>query len=309
MKKIIIAGGSGYLGTVLSKFLINKNYDVYILSRNHRIDEGNKHYIYWDATNMGSWCQYLEGAHAIINLAGRSVDCRYNDRNKALIYNSRISTTFLIGNAINACLTPPKYWINSSSATIYENSFHRNMTEKDGILGQTFSEDVCKKWETTLYSFNHLSTYITALRTGIVIGKKAPVFRTLTNLCKMRVGKRQGRGNQYISWIHEADFVSAIDHILQSPKPKKVYNVTSPEPIPNYTFMKSLSNKLENSFQLPLPTWLLTIGAKIIGTETELVLKSRKVIPLNLLEDGFDYQYPTADLAIGNLLMQVKTNG
>jgi len=298
MKKIIIAGGSGFLGQVLENYFSLKGYQVKILTRNPK----KNNHIYWDAKSIGNWISELENSEALINLTGKSVDCRYTEQNKKLIYDSRIESTKIIGEAINLCKNPPKVWLNSSTATIYKHSLDREMTEENGQTGDDFSMNIAKSWEKAFYEIDNPKTRKIVLRTSIVLGKKGGAMLPLKNLTTFGLGGKQGLGNQKVSWIHETDFARAIEFMLTNSTFKGVFNLSVPNPTNNTTLMKILRQEMNIPFGLPHPKWILEIGAKIIGTETELVLKSRNVIPQRLLTEGFHFKYPTIEKAIENLI-------
>jgi len=297
MKKIIIAGGSGFLGQVLENYFSQKGYQVKILTRNP-IKENQ---ILWDAKTIGNWVSELENSEALINLTGKSVDCRYTEQNKKRIYDSRIESTKIIGEAINLCKKPLKVWFNSSTATIYKHSLDREMTEKNGQKGDDFSMNIAKSWEKAFYGIENPKTRKIVLRTSIVLGKKGGAFIPLKTLTKYGLGGKQGSGNQKVSWIHETDFASAIDFILVNSSLEGIFNLSVPKPTDNKTLMKTMIQEMNIPFGIPHPKWILEIGAKLIGTETELVLKSRNVVPERLLNQGFKFKYPTLNEAISNL--------
>lgn len=306
MKKIIIAGGTGFLGSCLQNYYSGKNVQLIIITRRPSRIVNNVQFVHWDGTTIGSWRCVLEGAHAIINLNGKSVDCRYTEVNKKLIYSTRLDATAAIGKAIQSCKIPPALWINASSATIYRHSLDREMDEYTGELGSGFSVDVCQKWEGTFNEFVTPRTRKVLIRTGIVLGKEGSALKPLKRLVKLGLGGRQGPGNQYCSWLHENDFVKIIDHILNHENMDGIYNVTSPSPISNNQLMKTLRRVLNVPFGIPLPTWLLEFGARLIGTETELILKSRRVVPKRLLEEGYRFEFSTVDKALEDLLTREK---
>lgn len=298
-KKVIITGGTGFLGEALATHL-SKEYRVIVLTRQHRLNEKKIEYVRWDGQHLGYWTSALEGAFSVINLAGKSVDCRYNLENKQAIYNSRLDSTYIIGKAIEQCKIKPKVWINAASATIYRHSLDDPMTEDNGAYGTGFSVDVCKKWETCFFSFNHRGVRQIALRTAIVLGKSGGVMTPLRNLVKLGLGGKQGRGNQLFSWIHVDDFCRATRFLMENESSSGVYNIAAPNPITNKTFMKSLRKQLKIPFGLPIPKWLLELGAKIIKTETELILKSRFVVPKKLLLAGFHFRHQNIDQCLLN---------
>lgn len=298
MKTIIIAGGSGFLGQVLENHFSKKSYHIKILTRNP-IKENQ---ILWDAKTIGNWVSELENSEAIINLTGKSVDCRYTEQNKKLIYDSRIDATKIIGKAINLCESPPKVWFNSSTATIYEHSLNKEMTEENGVTGDDFSMNIAKSWEKASYEIENPKTRKIVLRTSIVLGKKGGAFIPLKNLTKFGLGGKQGLGNQKVSWIHETDFARAIEFILTHGNIEGAFNLSVPKPTDNKTLMKTFRKEMKIPFGIPHPKWILEIGAKIIGTETELLLKSRNVIPERLEQAGFKFKYSSLNKAISNLI-------
>lgn len=300
MKKIVIAGGTGFLGQSIINLFSDRDAHFTILSREKHPDSGNVHYEKWDGINPGSWTQSLECADVVINLNGKSVDCRYNERNKALIYSTRIDSTKAIGKAILACKHPPALWINSGSATIYRHSLDKEMDES-GELGAGFSVDVCQKWEAMFNVFTLPHTRKVIIRTGIVLGKNGGPFIPLLNLVRMMMGGRQGDGRQYCSWLHEVDFVRAIEFIINTPFIQGTYNLTSPNPISNSAFMKVFRNSVNRRFGIPLSRLVLEFGALLIGTETELILKSRRVVPQKLLEAGFRFKFAHLDAAVKDI--------
>ena len=298
MKTIIIAGGSGFLGQVLKNHFNSKNYRVIILTRYPK----NENDVYWNAKDLGDWAKSLEDSEALINLTGKSVDCRYTEANKKEIYDSRINSTELLGLAINLCETPPKVWFNSSTATIYKHSLTKQMTEKDGEIGDDFSMNIAKSWEQAFYSIKNPKVRKIALRTSIVMGKNGGALVPLKQLVKFGLGGKQASGNQKVSWIHELDFARAIEFLLNNESLDGNFNLSVKNPTNNKTLMQSLRTVLRIPFGINHPIWLLKFGAKLIGTETELVLKSRNVIPERLLENGFEFKYQDIESALKNLL-------
>lgn len=289
-KKIIITGANGFIGNYLISYFANQGYELVGLVRNHIENTPSVRYVHWDGKTLGYWKQELEGAFAIINLAGKSVDCRYNQKNKNLIYNSRLDSTYLIGKAIEQCSSKPKYWLNAASATIYRHSEDTPMTESTGEIGSGFSVDVCKKWEEQFFSFEHLETNLVSLRIAITLGDDGGVMIPFKRLVQFGLGGRMGSGKQMFSWINIRDLARSIDFILQNEKPKKIYNLSHPQPMTNEEFMRKLRKKYGVPFGFPNPEILLNFGAVIIQTELELILKSRYVIPENLIKEGFQFE-------------------
>ncbi len=298
MKTIIIAGGSGFLGQVLENHFSKKGYQIKILTR-YPIKENH---IFWDTKTIGNWIPELENSVALINLTGKSVDCRYTKKNKKRIYDSRIDSTKILGEAINNCKNPPKVWFNSSTATIYRHSLDKEMTEKNGEIDDDFSMNIGKSWEKAFFEIANPNTRKISLRTAIVLGKRGGAMYPLRILTKYGLGGKQGLGNQMVSWIHETDFANAVEFLLIQHHLEGVFNLSVPNPINNKILMKTLRKEMKIPFGIPHPKWLLEIGANIIGTETELVLKSRNIIPQRLLENGFTFNYITIQKALNNLL-------
>lgn len=302
MKKLIIAAGTGFLGNVLIDHFKDKTEEIIILTRRKATTKGNVRYINWDAKTMTGWEHELEGADVLINLAGKSVDCRYTEANKNKIMASRVDSTVILGKAVAKCSKPPVHWLNSSTATIYRHSTDKQMNEATGEIGHDFSMNVAKVWERVFFEAETPRTIKTALRTSIVLGKKGGAFIPLKRLAQLGFGGRQGSGNQFVSWIHEQDFAHAIEYII-STKMEGAVNVVSPAPVRNGLFMAELRNALNMPFGLPVPEALLKIGAAVIGTETELVLKSRNVIPARLIAGGFKFKNGTLAAAINSLIV------
>jgi hypothetical protein len=300
MKKLIIAAGTGFLGQVLVSHFENKFDEIIILTRGQNSVSGKVKLVNWDAKTLSGWETELENTTVLINLAGKSVDCRYTEKNKKEILLSRIQSTKVLNQAVLACKNPPKHWLNSSTSTIYRFSLDKQMSEENGEIGNDFSMNVAQSWEKAFFKTETPNTLKTALRTSIVLGRNGGAFIPLKRLTQLGLGGKQGKGNQYISWIHAEDFARAIDFIIEK-QMTGVINIVSPQPISNQDFMATLRKQLNVFIGLPTPEFLLTIGAKIIGTEPELVLKSRNVIPTRLLENGFVFEHKTLDTALKNL--------
>lgn len=301
-KKIVIAGGSGFLGECLTTHYASRGEQVIILTRAESHQTATAKYVRWDGKTRGAWADELEGCDMLINLNGKSVDCRYTEKNKTLIYATRLAATAVLGEAVLACRNPPKLWINAASATIYRHSLDREMDEETGEIGTGFSVDVCQQWERVFNRFTLPATRKVIIRTAIVLGKRGGALQPLKRLAKLGLGGRQGPGNQYFSWLHEQDFTGILDFIESHTSLEGVYNLSAPEPVPNTKFMSALRNAAGRAFGLPMPTWLLEIGAVLIGTETELILKSRRVVPMKLLKAGYTFRFTTIEHALNDLL-------
>lgn len=302
MKKLVIAGGTGFLGEALTAYFKDKMEEIVILTRGQSKNVGNVTHLNWDAKTQGSWCPKLEGATAVINLCGKSVDCRYTEKNKALIFSSRLDSTRVIGEAIQKCQDPPQLWLNGASATIYGHSENEPMSESSGKIGTGFSIEVCKAWENMFYSFHLPQTRMINLRVSLVFGTTGGVFPVLLKLVKRGLGGKMGNGRQQVSWIHVQDFCRIVEWMIDNKNASGPYNIVAPEPVRNAEMMKLLRRNAGVPFGLPAPAWLLEIGAFIIRTETELILKSRYAVPEKLLQQGFTFKYNTAEECINNLI-------
>jgi hypothetical protein len=317
-KKILIAGGSGFIGQALAALWGRENH-IIILGRQARkahnnggsneqpsvADGYNIIYCRWDGRHMEEpWTNELEGCDIVINLAGRSVNCRYTDGNRQEIINSRIDATNTIGQAIREATVPPKLWINAASATIYRHAQDRPQDEYTGDIPMDqddFSVQVCRQWEA---AFNEQRTPFTrkiAFRTAITLGKGSVMTRYV-NMVKWGLGGRQGSGRQMFSWVHIEDVALAIEWCFEHPEMEGTYNLAAPGPVTNQSFMAMLRRLTGRQWGVPIPAWLLKIGAMMIGTETELVLKSRWVLPTKLEESGFVFRYPQVEDALRSLV-------
>jgi NAD dependent epimerase/dehydratase family enzyme len=343
-KKIIIAGGSGFIGQSLARYLGKEN-EIVILGRQsgdtHKnlyhqqllpaSDGYNLRYVRWNGKDIEeTWSREIDGADLIINLAGKSVNCRYHKKQKQQIFDSRTYTTKAIGEAIRIAKQAPKLWINAASSTIYKNSYEGSNDEFTGQISDykkdnmpynlidhlrykknrllsrlfygknsvaykelelDFSVQVCKLWEKTFFEQRVPFTRKIALRTAITLGEGG-VITPYLNLCKFGLGGRHGHGKQMFSWVHVKDLARMIEWLFENEKAEGIYNCVAPDVVSNYSFMKTLRQVTGNNIGLPAPVWMLEAGAFIICTETELMLKSRWVVPARALQEGFTFNYP-----------------
>ncbi len=293
MKKIVIAGGNGFIGKYLQTNFEKSSYEVIIISR-------QKGFVNWN--DEDELAKALEDSELLINLAGKSVNCRYNKKNKKEIFTSRTETTKLLGEAINKCSSPPKLWINAGTATIYRHAEDRPMTEMNGEIGKGFSVEVAKAWEKSCFDFHLATTRQALLRIAIVLGKDEGVMKPMTTLVRFGLGGKQGNGNQMFSWIHIEDLYQIILFINEHKNLNGIFNCSSPNPVTNKNLMQKLRHFMKVKIGLPSPKWLLKLGAVFIKTETELVLKSRWVLPERLLNEGYKFTFPTIDAALDDLI-------
>lgn len=306
--KILIAGGTGFIGqSIIRNLRLEEDIEFHILTRNHRENHDNVHYHIWDGKHTGSWKIFVDHCDVLINLAGKSVKCRYNQKNKDEIYNSRIDSTFILGEAVSNSNNPPKLWINASTATIYRDEKESANTEETGIIGKGFSVDVAKKWEEIFYSSYTPFTRKIALRSAIVFGENAEVFKIYKNHINLGLSGRHGNGNQMVSWIHELDLVNALAHFINNEGSQGNYNLAAIGAVSDKTFLGTFRRLMHKNYAMPVPEWALNIGAYFCGAETEMLLKSRWVFPKRLLDEGFKFKFSTHTAALKNLLRVGKS--
>jgi hypothetical protein len=315
--KVIIPGGSGQVGTVLARALHAGGHRVVVLSR--RPDPRPWQVVPWDGATPGAWLDELEGADVVINLAGRSVNCRYTVKHRREILDSRVESTRAIGEAIARARRPPSIWLQASTATIYAHRYDAANDESSGIIGGhepdasdawNFSIDVATSWERAFAEAAAPHTRKVALRTAMVMSPdRGGTFDTLLTLVRRGLGGRAGDGRQFMSWIHDHDFIRAIRWLIDRDDIDGVVNVASPHPIPNAEFMRELRRAAGVRVGLPALTWMLEIGAVFMRTETELILKSRRVVPGRLRANGFEFDYPRWADAAGDLYRRWHDHG
>ena len=299
--KIVIPGGTGQVGTILARAFHGEGHEVVVLGR--RPAPAAWRTMVWDARTVGPWAAELEGADAVIGLAGRSVDCRYTPANRREILESRVDATRAIGAAIASAATPPRTWLQMSTATIYAHRLDAPNDELSGILGGTepgapdtwrFSIDVARAWEAAARERETPGTRLVLLRAAMVMSPdRGGVFATLSTLVRLGLGGSAAGGRQFVSWVHEHDFVDAVRWIIARDDLRGAVNVASPTPLPYADFMRALRAAWHVPIGLPATRLMLEAAALVMRTETELVLKSRRVVPGRLLESGFSFAHPT----------------
>ncbi len=300
MSKLLIPGGSGFLGMQLARHFSQKGWEVCVLSRSKKANKEGVCFVQWDGKSLGDWCKQLDTTQVVVNMAGRSVNCRYNEKNKKEILDSRVQSTRILGQAIAQAAQLPTVWINSSSATIYEDtrSDMPSNDEYEGKLGNDFSPSICKAWENEFFGASVAGVRQVAMRTAIVIGKEpGGALEYLINLTKLWLGGTQGSGDQYISWVHLHDFTRMVEFLIEKQTIKGLVNCAAPYPISNKEFMAKLRKAVGRSWGLPMPRFLLEIGTFMLRTQTELVLKSRKVVSKRMEEEGFIFDFDTVEKA------------
>jgi uncharacterized protein (TIGR01777 family) len=311
-KRIVLAGGTGFLGRALASHFSKGGWEIVVLTRSPNTSGQAVREVAWDARTPGPWQTELEGAAAVVNLTGKSVNCRYHARNRQEILDSRTDSTRVLGEAIGRCVNPPKVWLNASTATIYKHTFGPAWNE-DGQIEPTpeakdaFSLEVAGAWERVFEEAQTPRTRKVALRTAMVLGMgQNSVFPMLRRLTRLGLGGKMGTGKQFVSWIHQADFCRVVEWLLEHNHIEGTVNVAAPNPLPNREMMKTLQQVCGVPFGMPAATWMLEFGAFFLRTETELIIKSRRVVPGRLLKSGFRFRFPGIREAFDDLCNREK---
>jgi uncharacterized protein (TIGR01777 family) len=299
--KIVIPGGSGQVGTLLARVFTRDGHDVVVLSRDPSASAPWRT-ARWDAETVGEWAAEIDGADVVINLAGRNVNCRYTPENRRAIMDSRVLSTRAVGEAIARSARPPRVWLQASTATLYAHRFDAPNDEATGIIGGAepdtpaswrFSIDVATAWERALDEADTPRTRKVAMRSAMIMSPdRGGIFDTLLTLVRLGLGGTAGSGRQYVSWLHEDDFTRAVHWLIGRDGFDGAVNLAAPHPLPYTEFMRALRRAWGMPIGLPATEWMLAVGARVMGTETELVLKSRRVVPGRLLAAGFDFRFP-----------------
>ncbi|MEZ4698660.1 MAG: TIGR01777 family oxidoreductase [Rhodothermales bacterium] len=299
--RIIIPGGSGQVGTILARAFVADGHDVTVLSRRPDATQAWRSE-QWDGANVGPWAETIDGADVVINLAGRIVNCRYNAKNRDEMMRSRVDSTRVVGEAIAAAGKPPRLWLQASTATIYAHRYDAPNDEDTGIIGGdepgapekwNFSVGIAEAWEAEVDKANTPNTRTVKLRSAMTMSPDpGGIFATLLGLTRRGLGGTSGDGRQYVSWIHDRDFIDAVYWLIDREELSGAVNLSSPNPLPNREFMQGLRKAWGTRIGLPATSLMLEVGALLMRTETELVLKSRRVVPTRLLESGFAFRFP-----------------
>src|SRR6266404_3663622 len=314
--KIIIAGGSGHVGTILARAFHARGDEVVILSRKLAINPWRT--VIWDGEKCDGWSSEVDGADVVINLAGQSVNCRYTPENRKIIMDSRVKSTRVVGEAITNAARPPRVWLQASTATVYAHRYDAANDETTGVIGGSepnapdtwrFSIDVVKAWERAANESSTLHTRKVLMRTAIVMSPdRGGPFDTLLRLVRFGLGGHSGNGRQFVSWLHDADLIRSIFWLIQQDELSGPVNLAAPNPLPNAEFMRLLREAWGAPFGLPASKWMLELGAFALRSETELILKSRRVVPTRLLGSGFVFDFPTWREAAKDLCERARRN-
>lgn len=314
--KIVIPGGSGQVGTILAREFVSEGHDVVILSRSESVPKPWR-VVEWDGKNNGAWAEEIDGSDVVINLAGRVVNCRYTDENRRQIMDSRVKSTEAVGEAITKARKPPRVWLQSSTATIYSHRYDAPNDEFTGIIGGAehdaptswkFSIDVARNWEQTAEAFELPGTRLVLMRSAVTLSPdRDGIFDVMRGLVAKGLGGTSGDGRQFVSWVHDRDFVNAVKWLIGHDELNGAVNIASPNPIPNKEFMKIFRDAWGAKIGLPATKLMLEIGAVLMRTETELVLKSRRVVPAKLLQSGFKFEFADWKSAAEDLCKRARS--
>ena len=298
--RVVLAGGSGFLGQSLAKVLLGKGYEVVILSRGaHREGSGIRQ-LHWDGETLGGWSESIDGAKAIVNLTGRSVNCRHTRENRREIMESRVNSVRVLGEAVARCTAPPEVWVQASSLAIYGDPGDR-WCDEDASQAEGFSEEVCKRWEGEFSKVQAPGMRKVVMRIGIVLDKDQGALPVLARLAFFFLGGRVGSGQQYVSWIHVSDLTRMFVEAIERSEIAGVCNVTDPNPVTNTEFMRELRRVLHRPWSPPVPAWATRIGAFLMRTEPSLALTGRRCRPKRFLESGFRFEFPELRGALDDL--------
>lgn len=323
--KIVLPGGSGQVGRILARYFHSHGHDVCVLSRDPHPEGGLVKWrtVQWDGVTRGAWVSELEHSDVCINLAGRSVNCRYGPENRRAITESRVLSTRLLNDVIGSLANPPRVWLNASTATIYRHTLDRPILdhpndEATGEIGGNepgapstwnFSIDVATRWEEAFFSTATPRTRKVALRSAMTFSPdRGGVFDVFLGLVRHGLGGAIGGGAQYVSWIHEADFTRSVDFVIENETFTGVVNLAAPHPLTNAAFLRAIREAWGTAVGLPTSSWMLEIGTWLMRTESELVLKSRRVVPGRLLDAGFEFRFPHWPPAARELVARWRQN-
>jgi len=314
--KIVMPGGTGQIGQVLVRAFLSRGHELVVLSRAGR---SAARLVPWDGRTLGRWQEEIDGADAVINLAGRSVNCRYSLANVTEMLRSRVDSTEAVGSAIERCARPPRVWLQMSTATIYAHRSDGPNDEASGVIGGDevdaprrwdFSIEIAKAWERALFAARTPGTRRLALRSAVMFSANPSVhLDLLLGLVRFGLGGPIAGGRHFVSWIHEADFVRAVELLLERDDLDGVVNLASPNPLPQRDFMAALRSAAGMPLGIPAARWMTEIGAFVLRTDTELILKSRRVVPGRLQAAGFEFEFPVWADAARDLVTRRRVRG
>lgn len=298
--RIVLAGGSGFIGQSLSPPLVSKNYEIVVLTRGKSNHHGRIREAHWDGKKLGEWTQFVNGALGLVNLTGRSINTRHTPEHRREIIDSRVDSVRILGEAIGRCMQPPKVFVQLAGVGIYGDKGER-ICDETTAPGDDFVSEVCKKWETAFDSVDSPNTRKVLLRLGVVLGRNGGFLHVLSRLTRWFLGGQVGEGRQYISWIHIADLSRMILQAIDQEQLTGVFNATAPNPVTNAELMRGLRRALHRPWSPPVPEFAARIGSWLMGTEASLALVSQRCVPKRFLEKNFEFEFPNLREALANI--------
>lgn len=300
MKRIILAGGSGFIGRALAPVLLAKGYNVLLLGRGAPHREGGVDHLQWDGRTLGGWASAIDGAEAIVNLTGKNINCRHTTENRREIIRSRVDSVCVLGDAVAACQDPPKVFVQTSGVGFYGDT-RNHVADEDAPLGSDFTADVCRQWEGAFKALDLPATRKVILRLGVVLGRDDGALPVLEKLTRWFLGGAVGSGRQFLSWIHVSDVVRMFEAALEQTELAGIFNATAPAPVTNSEFMRELRHALHRPWSPPVPAPFARAGAWLMGSDGDLALLSSRCVPTRFLEHGFQFQFANLRDAFANL--------
>ncbi len=298
-ERIILAGGSGFIGTLLARRLLDLQADVVILGRRASQKDGINS-LQWDGRTIGPWAETLNGALAVVNLAGRSVNCHHTPQNRREITESRVNAVNVLGEAVNRCTHPPRVFVQAAGQAIY-GDFGEGCCDENCPPGEGFLADTCREWEGAFNSALMPQMRRVLLRIGFVLGRESGALPTLSKITKWGLGGTAGSGRQSVNWIHAADLTNIFVSAIQREDLHGTYNACGPNPVSNREFMRELRRVLHRPWSPPAPAWAVRLGAWFMGTDGRLALTGRCCVPKHLLDQGFKFTFPELRSALTDL--------
>jgi uncharacterized protein (TIGR01777 family) len=298
--RVLLAGGSGFIGQSLSRFLISRKYEVVVLTRARSDDQGVIRNAHWDGQALDDWIEFVNGATAVVNLTGRSINCRHTPEYRREIIDSRVDSVRVLGEAIGRCAQPPQVFVQVAGVGIYGDKGER-ICDETTAPGNDFVTEVCQKWEAAFTSVQAPVTRKVLLRLGVVLGPNGGFLGLLSKLTRWFLGGHVGTGRQYISWIHIADLSRMVLAGIEREEIGGVFNATSPNPVPNAEFMRELRRALHRPWSPPVPEFVARVGSWLMGTEASLALVSQRTVPKRFLEKNFEFEFPNLRDALANI--------
>jgi len=298
--RIVLAGGSGFIGQSLSPPLVSKNYEIVVLTRGKSNHHGRIREAHWDGKKLGEWTQFVNGALGLVNLTGRSINTRHTPEHRREIIDSRVDSVRILGEAIGRCMQPPKVFVQLAGVGIYGDKGER-ICDETTAPGDDFVSEVCKKWEAAFDSVDSPNTRKVLLRLSVVLGRNGGFLHVLSRLTRWFLGGQVGEGRQYISWIHIADLSRMILQAIDQEQFTGVFNATAPNPVTNAELMRALRRALHRPWSPPVPEFAARIGSWLMGTEASLALVSQRCVPKRFLEKNFEFEFPNLREALANI--------